>query len=146
MSCPKRSNVGQSGCCNMYYLADTMALVWHIQKDRKLGKRAQQILTASEQGRYTVAISGVTLMEVLYLSERGRISVNLATLQNLFAQSSNYAVIPVDFDVATASALIDDIPELHDRVIAGTAAWLNIPILTNDPDMTASRHVRTIWR
>lgn len=130
----------------MYYLADTMALVWHIQRDRKLGKRARQILTASEQGRYTVAVSGVTLMEVLYLSERGRISVNLATLQNVFAQSSNYAVIPVDFDVATASALIDDIPELHDRVIAGTAAWLNIPILTNDLDMTASRHVRTIWR
>lgn len=130
----------------MYYLADTMALVWNIQKDRKLGKRARQILTASEQGQYTITISGVTLMEIQYLSERGRISVNLATLQNVFAQSSNYAVIPVDFDVATASALIDDIPELHDRVIAGTAAWLNIPILTNDPDITASRHVRTLWR
>lgn len=130
----------------MYYLTDTMALVWHIQRDRKLGKRARQIFTASEQGRHTVAVSGVTLMEVLYLSERRRISVNLATLQHLFAQSSNYVVIPVSFDVATASALIDDIPELHDRVIAGTAAWLNIPILTNDPDITASRHVRTIWR
>jgi len=85
-------------------------------------------------------------MEILYLSERGRISVNLATLQNLFAQSSNYVVIPVSFDVVAASALIDDIPELHDRVIAGTAAWLKIPILTNDPDMTASWHVQTIWQ
>ena len=85
-------------------------------------------------------------MEVLYLSERGRISVGLGTVGNLLAQSNNYAVIPVDFDVLTATATIDDIPELHDRVIAGTAAWLNIPILTNDPDMTASRHVQTIWR
>jgi len=64
----------------------------------------------------------------------------------LFAQSSNYVVIPVSFDVAAVSASIDDIPELHDRVIAGTAAWLKIPILTNDPVMTASRHVHTIWR
>jgi PIN domain nuclease of toxin-antitoxin system len=130
----------------MYYLADTMALVWQVQRDRKLGKQAQRIFAEAEQGLHRLAISGVTLMEVMYLSERGRISVNLATLQNLFAQSSNYVVIPVSFDVVAASALIDDIPELHDRVIAGTAAWLNIPILTNDPDMTASRHVRTIWR
>ena len=130
----------------MYYLADTMALVWQVQRDRKLGKQARRILTESEQGLHRIAISGVTLMEVMYLSERGRIAVNLVTLQNLFAQSSNYVVIPVNFDVVAASALIDDIPELHDRVIAGTAAWLNIPILTNDPDMTASRHVQVIWR
>ena len=85
-------------------------------------------------------------MEVMYLSERRRISANLVTLQNLFAQSSNYVVIPVSFDVVAASALIDDIPELHDQVIAGTAAWLGVLVLTNDPDMTASRHVQTIWQ
>lgn len=85
-------------------------------------------------------------MEILYLSERQRISVDLMTLKNFLAASQSYSVTSVGFDVVAASALIDDIPELHDRVIAGTAAWLNIPILTNDPDMTASRHVQTIWR
>jgi PIN domain nuclease of toxin-antitoxin system len=130
----------------MYYLADTMALVWQVQSDHKLGKQARRIFTEAEQGLYRIAISGVTLMEVMYLSERGRIAVNLETLQNLFAQSSNYVVIPVSFEVVATSALIDDIPELHDRVIAGTAAWLHIPILTNDPDITASRHVQTLWR
>jgi hypothetical protein len=32
-----------------------------------------------------------------------------------------------------------------DGLIAGTAAWLGIPILTNDPAITASQHVQTIW-
>jgi predicted nucleic acid-binding protein len=130
----------------VYYLADTMALVWQVQRDRKLGKQARRIFTEAEQGLHRLAISGVTLMEVMYLSERRRISANLVTLQNLFAQSSNYVVIPVSFDVVAASALIDDIPELHDQVIAGTAAWLGVLVLTNDPDMTASRHVQTIWQ
>ena len=130
----------------MYYVADTMALVWQLQGGRKLGLQARKILAEAEQERHTIAISGVTLMEVLYLSERGRISVDLVTLENLLAQSSNYVVIPVGFEVASATAAIDDIPELHDRVIAGTAAWLSIPILTNDPVITASRHVQTIWR
>jgi len=85
-------------------------------------------------------------MEVLYLSERGRISVGLGTLGDWLAQSRNYIVVPVDFDVIVATATIDDIPELHDRVIAGTAVWLGVTILTKDSDMVASRHVRTIWQ
>ncbi len=85
-------------------------------------------------------------MEILYLSERRRISVDLTVLKNLLARSQSYSVAPVSFEVIDATATVDDIPELHDRVIAGTAAWLSIPILTNDPVITASRHVKTIWR
>lgn len=97
-------------------------------------------------GQQTIVLSGATLMELLYLSERRRISINLTTVKNLLAHSQSYTVAPVSLEVIEATASIDDIPELHDRVIAGTAAWLNIPILTNDPDMTASRYVRTVWQ
>jgi len=130
----------------MVYVADTMALVWHLEKKRNLGKQARRVLEEADQGHHTIALSGTTLMEILYLSERQRISVDLASLRNLLSRKRNYTVVPVGFEVIGATATIDDVPELHDRVIAGTAVWLNIPILTNDPDMTASRHVRTIWR
>jgi PIN domain nuclease of toxin-antitoxin system len=130
----------------MLYMTDTVALVGHLEKRRRLGRQAQRILEETDQGRHAIALSGITLMEVLYLSERGRISVGLVTLENLLAQSSNYIVVPVDFNIARATATVDDVPELHDRIIAGTAVWLDVPILTNDSDMTASRHVRTIWR
>lgn len=45
-----------------------------------------------------------------------------------------------------ASFEIDDIPELHDRLIAGTAKAMGLDIITNDPDMEQSAHVNTIWR
>ena len=130
----------------MVYAVDTVALVWHLEKHRRLGARARSILQEADQGHHTIVISGATLMEILYLSERRRISVDLATLKDLLARNQNYSVAPVSFEVIEATANINDIPELHDRVIAGTAAWLNIPILTNDPDMTASCHVQVIWR
>jgi predicted nucleic acid-binding protein len=111
-----------------------------------LASKHRGILEEADQGHHTIALSGATLMEILYLSERQRISVDLASLRNLFSRKQSYTVVPVGFEVIGATATIDDIPELHDRVIAGTAVWLNIPILTNDPDITASRHVQTIWR
>ena len=123
----------------MVYVADTVALVWHLEKRRKLGPLARRVLQEADQGRHTIVISGATLMEILYLSERRRISVDLTILKNLLARSLTYSVAPVSFEVIDETATIDDIPELHDRVIAGTAAWLQIPILTNDPDMAASR-------
>ncbi len=60
-------------------------------------------------------------MEVLHLSEHRRIPIDLGTPDNLLAQSSNYAVVLVGYEVVRAAAGIDDVPELHDRVIAGTA-------------------------
>jgi PIN domain nuclease of toxin-antitoxin system len=129
----------------MYYLADTMALVWYLRGRRRFGKQAREILREADQGRHTIAISGVTVMEILYLSERRRIPIGLQDLGILLGQSTNYTVVPIGFEVVNAAAGIDDIPELHDRLIAGTAAWLGVPILTNDPVMTDSRHVLTVW-
>jgi len=129
----------------MDYLADTIALVRYLRGGRGLGRQARKILREADQGRHTIAISGVTLMEVLDLSEHRRIPVNLDMLDDLLAQSRNYTVVPVGLEVVRAAAAIDDIPELHDRLIVGTATWLVIPILTNDPVMIASRHVETVW-
>jgi PIN domain nuclease of toxin-antitoxin system len=129
----------------MYYLADTVALVWHLRAHRRLGRQARRILREADQGHHTIAISGVTLMEILYLSERRRIPIGLESLGNLLAQSTNYTVVAIGFEVVNAAAGIDDVPELHDRLIAGTAAWLGVPIITNDPVMTDSQHVQTVW-
>jgi PIN domain nuclease of toxin-antitoxin system len=85
-------------------------------------------------------------MEILYLSERRRIPIDLTTLDNFFAHSSNYAVVPIGFEVVKTAATINDVHELHDRLIVGTAAWLGVPILTNDPVMIASQHVQTVWQ
>ena len=122
-----------------------MALVWYLRGHRRLGKQARKILREADQGHHSIAISGVTLMEILYLSARRRISISLENLDNLLAQSTNYMVVPIGFEVVKAAAGIDDVPELHDRLIADIAAWLGVPILTNDPVLTDSQHVETVW-
>jgi predicted nucleic acid-binding protein len=40
---------------------------------------------------------------------------------------------------------IDDIPELHDRIIAGTALKTGLELITNDPIIAGSRFVKVIW-
>ena len=129
----------------MEYLVDTVALVRHLRAARTLGPQARSILRQADAGQHQVFISAVTLMEILYLSEKRRIPVDLESIRNLLASRDNYQVAPVDLNVVTIAAQIDDVPELHDRLIVATARFHRVTILTNDLVMSSSKHAETIW-
>jgi predicted nucleic acid-binding protein len=40
---------------------------------------------------------------------------------------------------------INDVPELHDRLIAGTALKAGVKLITNDPVISVSKFVKVIW-
>ena len=129
----------------MEYLADTVAIVRHLRSHPALGPQAAQILREADTGLHQIYLSGITLMEILYLSEAQRIDVRLAELVSIVSQSENYEITPVDAEVVLAAIGIDDVSELHDRIIVATALHLGVPILTGDRVIAASRHIQTIW-
>ena len=61
----------------------------------------------------------------------------------------NYRTIKekeITFKAVENAFTIDDIPELHDRIIAGTAMEIGLELLTNDPKIEESNFVKTIWK
>ena len=129
----------------MDYLADTVAIVRHLRNHPALGREAARILCDADAGVHRVYLSAITLMEVLYLSEAGRVDVSLPELVSMVSLSRNYAIVPVDSDILLAAIDVDDVPELHDRIIVATARHLDVSILTGDRVIVGSRHVRSIW-
>jgi len=129
----------------MDYLADTVAIVRHLRQHPALGRQAASTLQEADQGMHRIYLSAITLMEVLYLSEAGRIDLPLDELVAIVSRASNYKVVPVDADVTLAAVGIDDVPDLHDRIIVATARHLGVPILTGDRVIAASQHVQTLW-
>jgi PIN domain nuclease of toxin-antitoxin system len=129
----------------MDYLADTVAIVRHLRNHPALGMEARQILRDADAGLNRVYLSAITLMEILYLSEAGRIDVSLTELISTVSTSRNYVIVPVDSDILLAAVSIDDVPELHDRIIVATAKYLDVSILTGDQVIVKSRHIQTCW-
>lgn len=129
----------------MNYLADTVAIVRHLRQHPALGREAARILRETDAGEHRIYISAITLMEVLYLAEAGRIAVPLSELVSVISASRNYDIVPVHTDVVLAAIAVDDVPELHDRILVATAHYLSVPILTGDHVITASRHAQAIW-
>jgi len=95
-----------------------------------------------------VAFSSITLAEIVYLSERGRI--NSTTLDLLLREVESDDVllveIPFDRDIALSLRQVDrsQIPDLPERIIAATALYLNVPVISRDRRIQLSS-IDTIW-
>ncbi len=126
------------------YVADTMAIVLHLE-GRRTSPRIKSIFDGVLRAETAIYVPAIVFAEILYLSERQRITASLADLQQLLNANLRIEEFPLSFAAVSAAAEITDIPELHDRLIAGTARFLKIPLLTNDPQIQASRFVQTIW-
>jgi predicted nucleic acid-binding protein len=121
-----------------------MAVVLRLER-RKLSSQAKQLFEQAEQNQAIIYIPALVFAEILYLSEKRRIECNLDSVKSCLTKFITIIEKPLDFSIITATQQITDIAELHDRIIAGTALALNVPIITNDPIITASQFVHAIW-
>lgn len=126
------------------YVADTMALVLHLEK-RRSSSIVKSIFDSADRGDVTIHIPAMVFAEILYLSERNRITLTLTDVETHFQTFRSYQESPMSFALVENARQITDIPELHDRLIAATAKSLSLDLLTNDPKIQASKFVDTVW-
>lgn len=126
------------------YVADTMALVLHLE-NRRSSTTVTTIFNEADQNRITIHIPAIVLAEIFYLFERGRISIGIAAVEAHIVSHHNYRQIPLDLAVIKNAQNITDIPELHDRLIASTANFCGLELITNDAKIQNSAFVQTIW-
>jgi PIN domain nuclease of toxin-antitoxin system len=129
-------------------VADTHAAIWYLFADSRLSPTAKSFMDAAVAGGDQIGISSISFVEIVYLSERGRIDT--ATFAGLRAKVerpyASFVEIPVDLRIAEVMQQIARaaIPEIGDRIIAATAVAANIPVITRDDSITKSS-VPTIW-
>ncbi len=126
------------------YVLDTMALILYLEK-RKLSDNVKTIFKDAESKILDLYIPAMVLAEIGYLSERKRVDTTLRNVSDYFLCHERVRYAPVSSEVIYKSFEIDDIPELHDRIIAGTAYALQARLITNDSIIQLSQFVTTIW-
>lgn len=130
----------------MNLVVDTHPLVWHLTgRQTQLSRRARWAFAGVEQGRVTLHVPAIVLMEIALLEQLGRVRGSYADLRrqlDLRPTIRMEPLLPEDVDEARALA---DFRDPFDRMIAGTALRLGLPLLTRDEVMTESSRVRTWW-
>lgn len=129
----------------MNYIVDAHALIWHFTNDAKLGVNARQVLNDIDAGHERGLIPTIVLAEILYASERGRISVTLGDVVGELKRRKQYRIVPFTEKILLRVEKIKRIPELHDRLIVATAIENKAIVITRDNDIANSGEVRTLW-
>jgi len=119
------------------FVTDTQALVKFMMGQRVINDRSHQAFLSADNAESTIIIPAIVLMEVLYFFEKNRIDISLFQTEDLL-KSQNYQFEPLSLEILKTASEITDIPELHDRLIAATARYLDLPLITNDPVIRAS--------
>jgi PIN domain nuclease of toxin-antitoxin system len=124
---------------------DTHTLVWFLDKTlkaKKLSAKALEVIRESE--KYGVIyVSAISLMEIVDLSEKGRISVSFQSVLSLIDTNEAYKVIPVNNELVKVAIPLQGL-EIHDRLIMATALITDSVLLSKDKEINATG-LNVIW-
>ena len=129
-------------------VADTHTIIWYIYNDARLSPTARTWIESAAAAGEQIAISTITLVEMVYLVEKGRIDAAALTrlTAGLDAADAVLVEVPLDRRVAQAMRRVarSEVPDMPDRIIAATALYLDVPIISRDRKIQASS-LTTIW-
>jgi len=129
-------------------VVDTHSAVWYLLASNSLSGEALRALEAATQAGDPVYLPSISVVEVIYLVEKGRLpQLALERLNDALADSeSAFVLAPLDLTVAHSVRRVprDTIPDMPDRIIVATALQLSLPLITCDRRIQ-SLGVKTIW-
>lgn len=129
-------------------VADTHAAVWYLAGDPRLSRSAKSAIDGAASLRRNIAISSISLAELVYLVEKGRLPQHayddlraaMGNPQHVFHEAPFTAAVVDTMRQVSRS----EIPDMPDRMISATAVHLGVPLISRDGRIRAST-VRTIW-
>jgi len=133
----------------MALVLDTHAVIWYLSDSKQLSPIARTTIATEEKKSAGVFVSAISLVEIVYLAERGRLpSAALKRLEDALRDPAGSMVVaPLDAAVAQAVRRIsrEAVPDMPDRIIAATALHLNAELVTRDRRLREALGNRSVW-
>ncbi len=131
------------------FVTDTHALYWHLARDSRLSDAAREVFRRTDAGQHQILVVGITLIEMVYLLEKGRLQTDLVerVFSLLATARGSYKVAQLNQDTARAMLHVPRsmVPDMPDRIIVATAYQLGLPLISADEKVHRSGVVPIIW-
>ncbi len=120
----------------------------YLLNDPRLSTTARAIFDDAVTRSDPVGIPAISIVEIVYLTEKRRIPpAALQQLkQELLTGQAVLKLIPLTEEIALRVQTVarSAIPDMPDRIIAATALYFNLPLISRDRKIQAS-NINTIW-
>lgn len=129
-------------------VADTHTAIWYLYDDARLSAASGDFIDQAAAEGLGIAISSISLAEIVYLIEKSRIPANvypelkaaLSDPEHVFEE----AAVTSEVVDALHQVARDAVPDMPDRIVAATAVYFGVPVISRDGRIRTST-VRTVW-
>src|SRR5450631_3907804 len=129
-------------------VADTHTAIWYLFNDGRLSVVAGDFIDKAAAAGSQIVVSSISLAEIVYLLEKNRLPANAYVDLKAALDDPDHVFKEAPFTVEIVDAMKQipraDVPDMPDRIVAATAVYLGVPVLSRDGKIRAST-VQTIW-
>jgi PIN domain nuclease of toxin-antitoxin system len=129
-------------------VADTHAALWYLLRSPRLSGPAREFMDNSAREGHTIALSTISLAEIVYLVEKDRLPESAYQDLKAALQTAEYVIeeAPLTADIVEAMRHVPraDVPDLPDRIVAATAIHFGVPVISRDKRIRAAE-LQTVW-
>jgi PIN domain nuclease of toxin-antitoxin system len=97
---------------------------------------------------YDIVLSPISLAEIVYLVEKGRLPASAYDELRIALNDPDFVLEEAPFTGEVVETMRQvprvDIPDMPDRIVAATALYLGVPVISRDGRIRAS-NVQTVW-
>jgi PIN domain nuclease of toxin-antitoxin system len=129
-------------------VTDTHALIWYLNDDPRLSPRAASYFQGCEDDGGRILVPAICVVEIVYLSEKGRIPPDTlnSMLRDLSMDDTILEVVGLSLPITLELPKIarSSVPDMPDRIIAATASYFQLPLLSRDGKIKVSG-LNCVW-
>ena len=129
-------------------VADTHAALWYLLKNPLLSATACTFIDDAAAAGNEILLSPISLAEIVYLTEKQRLPISAYEELKKALADHEYVIEEAPFTAEIVEAMRqvprDAVPDLPDRIVAATAVYFSVPVISRDLRIRAS-NVRTVW-
>ena len=114
------------------YVVDTHVLIWYFTGSKRLKLALKEKIDETRARNGRLLVPTIVLAEALDIAEKGRVQFDFAEMHRLIREKQEFEIVGLSPEIFNAVVQVQNIPELHDRIIVATARFYGAGILPKD--------------
>jgi len=128
----------------MLYILDTHVLIWYFIGSKRLHKKLREKIDTTRNQGGCLLVPTIVLAEALDIAEKGRVEFDFNEMYRLIKEEPEFEIAGFGSEIFDETVLIKEIKEIHDRIIAATAKFYHVGVLTKDRIINESGEIETL--
>lgn len=129
-------------------VTDSHALIWYATgRKRKLGAKARSLFERADSAEAALYVPAIALVEIAEAAHRGIVKLRSGfdAWCRALLSSPHFIAVDLGVEIVVKAEELYSIRERGDRLIAATAAVLDLPLVTRDPEIANAAGVELLW-